>query len=152
VPEVTLDLAGRGPLAPALKAYARELGLGDAVRFLGFVSPIEAAIEDAAVVVVPSLGEGFGMVALEAMERARPVIASAVGGLPEIVADGETGIVVSPADAEALADAIVSLAADLPRAAAMGSAGRSRALAEFTPERCVERVEELYVRALAPAG
>jgi glycosyltransferase involved in cell wall biosynthesis len=152
VPEVTLDLAGRGPLAPALKAYARELGLGDAVRFLGFVSPVEAAIEGAAVVVVPSLGEGFGMVALEAMERARPVIASAVGGLPEIVADGETGIVVSPADAEALAEAIVSLAADLPRAAAMGNAGRSRALAEFTPERCVERVEELYVRALALAG
>jgi glycosyltransferase involved in cell wall biosynthesis len=150
VPEVTLDLAGRGPLAPALMAYARELGLGDAVRFLGFVSPVEAAIEDAAVVVVPSLGEGFGMVALESMERARPVIASAVGGLPEIVADGETGIVVPPADAEALAEAIVSLAADLPRAAAMGNAGRSRALAEFTPERSVERVEELYVRALVP--
>jgi len=152
VPDVTLDLAGRGPLGPALEAYAAELGLGDAVRFLGFVSPVQAAIEDAAAVVVPSVGEGFGMVALEAMERARPVIASAVGGLPEIVADGETGIVVPPADAEALADAIVALAADLPRAAAMGSAGRSRALAEFTPERCVERVEELYVRAFAPAG
>ena len=95
VPGVTLDVAGRGPLEPALKAYARELGLEDAVRFLGFVSPVQAAIEDAAIVVVPSLGEGFGMVALEAMERARPVIASAVGGLPEIVADGETGLVVA---------------------------------------------------------
>jgi glycosyltransferase involved in cell wall biosynthesis len=152
VPEVTLDVAGRGPLEPALKAYARELGLDDAVRFLGFVSPIRAAIEDAAVVVVPSLGEGFGMVALEAMERARPVIASAVGGLPEIVAEGETGLVVPPADAESLADAIVALAGDLPRGAEMGRAGRERALAEFTPERCVERVEELYVRALAPTG
>jgi glycosyltransferase involved in cell wall biosynthesis len=151
VPGVRLDVAGRGPLEPALKAYARELGLEDAVRFLGFVSPVQSAIEDAAVVVVPSLGEGFGMVALEAMERARPVIASTVGGLPEIVADGETGLVVPPADAEALADAIVALAGDLPRAAAMGRAGRDRALAEFTPERCVERVEELYLRALAPA-
>ena len=84
--------------------------MADAVRFLGFVSPVEKAIDDAAIVVVPSLGEGFGMVALEAMERARPVIVSAVGGLPEIVADGETGLVVPPADAEALAGAIVALA------------------------------------------
>jgi glycosyltransferase involved in cell wall biosynthesis len=152
VPDVTLELAGRGPLEPALKAYARELGLADAIHFLGFVSPVQAAIEDAAIVVVPSLGEGFGMVALEAMERARPVLASAVGGLPEIVADGETGFVVPPSDADALAEAIVTLAGDLPKAAAMGRAGRARALAEFTPERCVERVEELYVRALAPAG
>ena len=151
VPDVMLDVAGRGPLEPALKSYARELGLEDAVRFLGFVSPVQKAIEDAAIVVVPSLGEGFGMVALEAMERARPVIASAVGGLPEIVADGETGLVVSPADADALADAIVALAGDLPRAAEMGVAARTRALAEFTPERCVARVEELYERALAPA-
>jgi glycosyltransferase involved in cell wall biosynthesis len=149
VPDVTLDLAGRGPLEPALKSYARELGVADAVRFLGFVSPVKRAIEGAAIVVVPSLGEGFGMVALEAMERARPVIASAVGGLPEIVADGETGLVVPSADADALAEAIVALAGDLPRAAAMGAAGRERALSLFTPERCVERVEELYGRALA---
>jgi glycosyltransferase involved in cell wall biosynthesis len=148
---VTLDVAGRGPLEPALKAFVRELGLEDAVRFLGFVSPVQAAIEQAAIVVVPSLGEGFGMVALEAMERARPVIASAVGGLPEIVADGETGLVVPSADAEALAAAIVALAGDLSRAAAMGTAGRVRALAQFTPERCVELVEELYLRALEPA-
>jgi glycosyltransferase involved in cell wall biosynthesis len=150
VPDVTLDVAGRGPLAPALKAYVRELGLQDAVRFLGFVSPVEAAIEEAAIVVVPSLGEGFGMVALEAMERGRAVIASSVGGLPEIVADGETGLVVPAGEAEALAEAIVALAGDLPRVAAMGKAGRARALAEFTPERCVERVEALYERAPAP--
>jgi glycosyltransferase involved in cell wall biosynthesis len=91
------------------------------------------------------------MVALEAMERARPVIVSAVGGLPEIVADGESGLVVPPADAEALAEAIVALAGDLARAAAMGRAARERALSEFTPEQCVERVEQLYARALEPA-
>jgi len=151
VPEISLDVAGRGPLAPALQAYARELGVENAVRFLGFVSPVAGAFEDAAIAVVPSLGEGFGMVALEAMERARPVIASAVGGLPEIIDDGRTGLVVPSADAETLADAIVELASDLGRARAMGAAGRERALAEFTPERCVERTEELYVRALEPA-
>lgn len=152
VPGVTLDIAGRGPLEPALKAYARELGLGEAVRFLGFVSPVQEAIERAAIVVVPSLGEGFGMVALEAMERGRPVIASAVGGLPEIVADGETGLVVPPGEADALADAIVALAGDLEQAAEMGRAGRERALAEFTPERCADRIEALYAGALGEAG
>jgi len=144
VPGLMLDIAGRGPLEPSLKAFARELGIEDAVRFLGFVAPVERAIEDAAIIVVPSLGEGFGMVALEAMERARPVIASAVGGLPEIVADGETGVVVPPADADALAEAMVVLAGDLERSAAMGLTGRKRALAEFTPERSAERIEELY--------
>jgi glycosyltransferase involved in cell wall biosynthesis len=152
VPGLGLDVAGRGPLEPALKEYARELGIDDAVRFLGFVAPVQAAVEDAAIVVVPSLGEGFGMVALEAMERGRPVIASAVGGLPEIVADGETGLVVPAGDAEALADAIVGLARDLERAAQMGRAGRARALAEFTPERSVERIEELYRAALGPGA
>jgi starch synthase len=73
-----------------------------------------------------------------------------VGGLPEIVADDETGLVVPPGEAEALADAIVTIAGDLPRAAEMGRAGRARALAEFTPARCVERVEALYERAPAP--
>jgi len=148
VPGIVLDVAGRGPLEPALKSYARELGLEEAVNFLGYVSPVQEAIERAAIVVVPSLGEGFGMVALEAMERGRPVIASAVGGLPEIVADGETGIVVQPGDADALAEAIVALGGDLERAAAMGRAGRRRALGEFTPERSVRRVEQLYVEAL----
>jgi glycosyltransferase involved in cell wall biosynthesis len=149
VPGLTLDVAGRGPLDSALKAYTRELGLEDAVRFLGFVSPIEDAFQRAAIVVVPSLGEGFGMVALEAMERARPVIVSAVGGLPEIVEDGVTGFVVPPGDAEALADAVVALASDLGRAAEMGRAGRARALAEFPPERSAARIEELYRSELA---
>jgi glycosyltransferase involved in cell wall biosynthesis len=148
VPGLSLDIAGRGPLEPALKAFARELGIEEAVRFLGFVTPVQNAVEDAAIVVVPSLGEGFGMVALEAMERARPVIASAVGGLPEIVAHGETGIVVPPGDAEALAEAMVALAGDLELAATMGNAGRERAIAEFPPERSAERIDGLYRETL----
>src|SRR5262245_24095072 len=150
VPGLVLEVAGRGPLEPSLREFARELGIENAVRFLGFVSPVQTAVEQSAVVVVPSLGEGFGMVALEAMERARPVIASAVGGLPEIVEDGTTGIVVEPGDAEGLAEAIVALAGDLERAAEMGRAGRERALAQFTPERSAERIESLYRAALGP--
>lgn len=148
VPGLQLDIAGRGPLEPALRALARELGVADAVRFLGHVAPIQGAIEGSAIIVVPSMGEGFGMVALEAMERSRPVIAAEIGGLGELVVDGETGLLVEPGVAEPLARAIVQLAGDLGRAAEMGRAGRERALAEFLESRCVDRTEQLYEQAL----
>jgi glycosyltransferase involved in cell wall biosynthesis len=109
VPGLELDIAGRGPLEPALRALTRELGIADSVRFLGYVAPIQSAIERSAIVVVPSMGEGFGMVALEAMERARPVIAAEIGGLGELVRDGETGLLVTPGEAEPLREAIVRL-------------------------------------------
>jgi glycosyltransferase involved in cell wall biosynthesis len=150
--ELSLDVVGSGPLETELRARVSALGLDGAVRFHGRVSPIARSYEDAALVVVPSLGEGFGMVALEAMERGRPVIASAVGGLPEIVSHGETGLVVPPGDAPALAAAIVELASDLGRARELGAAGRRRALASFRQERCTDRHEALYLAALARAG
>jgi glycosyltransferase involved in cell wall biosynthesis len=144
VPELTLDIAGRGPLEPALKALARELEIDDAVRFRGFVSPIADAIDASAVVVVPSLGEGFGMVALEAMERARPVLAAEIGGLGELVVHGETGLLVPSGEAEPLAEALVELARDPERRRAMGEAGRRRALEQFAERRNVDRTELLY--------
>jgi glycosyltransferase involved in cell wall biosynthesis len=148
VPALRLDIAGRGPLEPALRALAIELGVDDAVHFLGYVAPIQRAIEQAAIVVVPSMGEGFGMVALEAMERARPVIAAEIGGLGELVEDGATGLLVPPGEAEPLARAIVRLAGNLELAARMGQAGRRRALEHFLQERCTERTELLYEEAL----
>jgi glycosyltransferase involved in cell wall biosynthesis len=151
LPGLQLDIAGRGPLEPALKALALELGVADAVHFLGHVAPIQAAIERSAVVVVPSMGEGFGMVALEAMERARPVIAASIGGLGELVRDGETGLLVPPGEAEPLRDAIVRLAGDLELAQKMGEAGRARALSRFLQEFCTERTELLYEGALSAA-
>jgi len=144
IPDLRLDIAGRGPLEPALRALAKELEVDDAIRFLGYVAPVQRAIEDAAIVVVPSMGEGFGMVALEAMERARPVIAAEIGGLGELVGEGVTGLLVPPGEAEPLAHAILQLAADLPRAAEMGEAGRRRALEQFLQERCTDRTELVY--------
>jgi glycosyltransferase involved in cell wall biosynthesis len=143
-PELTLELAGRGPLEPALKALAKELGIEDGVRFLGYVSPVSRAIDRSAAVVVPSLGEGFGMVALEAMERARPVVASDIGGLGELVVDGETGLLVPSGEAEPLARALVEIAGDPARRRTMGEAGRRRALEQFAEHRNVERTELLY--------
>ena len=152
LPGLELEIAGRGPLEPALKALGRELGVLDSIRFLGHVSPIQAAIEHAAVVVVPSMGEGFGMVALEAMERSRPVIAAAIGGLGELVRDGETGLLVPPGEAEPLRAAIVRLAGNLDLAREMGEAGRRRALSRFLQTFCTERTELLYLGALERAA
>ena len=152
VPELRLDIAGRGPLEPALRALAKELEIDEAIRFLGYVTPVQRAIEDAAIVVVPSMGEGFGMVALEAMERARPVVAAEIGGLGELVEEGVTGLLVPPGEADVLARALVELASDLPRAAEMGEAGRRRALEQFLQERCTDRTELLYRDKLERRG
>jgi glycosyltransferase involved in cell wall biosynthesis len=152
VPELELDIAGRGPLEPALRALARELGVGEATHFLGHVTPIQGAIERASAVVVPSMGEGFGMVALEAMERARPVIAASIGGLGEIVRDGVTGVLVPPGEADPLAAAIVRIASEPELGRTMGAAGRERALARFLQSFCTERTELLYEDALSRAS
>jgi glycosyltransferase involved in cell wall biosynthesis len=132
IPELTLELAGAGPLA---------FDPQEGVSFLGHVSPVAPLFERNAIAVVPSRGEGFGMVALEAAERGRAAIVTNVGGLPEIVADCQTGLVVEP---EGLAQAIVELARDPHRVRAMGAAARARALSEFSPEAAVEGVEGVY--------
>jgi glycosyltransferase involved in cell wall biosynthesis len=143
-PDARLEIAGRGVLEHGLRDLTRQLGLEHAVGFLGHVTPVQRAVEESFAVVVPSLGEGFGMVALEAMERARPVIAASIGGLGDLVRDGETGLLVPPGVAEALAAAMLTLAADPARAEAMGAAGRARAIERFPEVRCTERTEEVY--------
>jgi glycosyltransferase involved in cell wall biosynthesis len=148
VPAVTLEIAGDGALEAELRGTVTRLSLDDVVTFLGRVERVGEALERAEVVVVPSLGEGFGMVALEAMERGRPVIASAVGGLPEIVQDGRSGLLVPPSDVWQLADAIRALAPNHARTAAFGDSGRARAVEEFSQGRCTARTVALYRAAL----
>jgi len=139
LPGLTLEIAGAGPLEAELRAAAPE-----GVTFLGRVSPVAPVYERNAVVVVPSRGEGFGMVALEAAERGRAAIVSAIGGLPEIVDDGVTGLVVPVGDADALARAIVELAGDPERVQAFGAAARQRAVASFSADAEADTVAELY--------
>jgi glycosyltransferase involved in cell wall biosynthesis len=139
MPTLTLEIAGEGPLEKELRRVAPE-----GVTFLGRVAPAGEVYERASVVVVPSRGEGFGMVALEAAERGRAAIVSDVGGLPEIVADAETGIVVPPDDAPALARAIVRLAGDAELVRAYGAAARRRALDLFAADAAADGVDRLY--------
>jgi glycosyltransferase involved in cell wall biosynthesis len=151
LPGLEVEIAGAGPLDAELRARASALGVDGVVRFLGH-RPAGDVMEQAAIVAVPSFGEGFGMVALEAMERGRAVVASDVGGLPEIVVDGVTGVLVPPADPGALASALGALAGDPDRARALGAAGRARVHEAFTQERCTSRTEELYRAVLRRKG
>jgi glycosyltransferase involved in cell wall biosynthesis len=143
VPGLLLEIAGDGPLRAELE---RQAGAG--VTFLGRLDGVSQAYERAAAVVVPSRGEGFGMVALEAMERGRAVVASRVGGLPELVVPGETGMLVRPEDPAALSSALVELAGDLDLVRRLGANGRARALERFSVERCVQRTVAIYEGAL----
>ena len=132
-PLLRLAIAGEGEEHPALEAQVADLGLDARIDFVGALphSAVYRFLAEADVVVMPSRIEPFGMVALEAAQMARPVVASAVQGLPEVIIDGETGLLVRPDDAPALAEAIASLLTDPVRARALGAAGRRRAEVKF---------------------
>jgi glycosyltransferase involved in cell wall biosynthesis len=147
-----LLLAGDGPHRAGLERRARELGIADRVHFLGPLAnadlPRYHAVSDA--FVIPSTDhETFCIAACEAMACARPVVAARTGGLPEVVRDGETGYLVPPGDAQALAKRIGALLDDTALRARLGAAGRAWTLEMFTWEKVVERVVECYERALA---
>jgi glycogen(starch) synthase len=146
-PTAVLRLAGDGPARADLERLAAELGVADAVELLGWVTPerLPAVLAEAAVVLMPSRWEeAFGLVALQGMQVGRPVVASAVGGLPEVVEDGVTGHLVPPEDPGALADAVAGLLEDPERAERLGAAGRARAESDFGFDRYVDEHLALY--------
>lgn len=148
-----LDVAGVGEEAESLRQLSQSLGIADRVRWLGQQS--QAGLADlyrrAAVVVVPSIDEGLGLVAVEAQLSGTPVVAADSGGLPDVVHHERTGLLVPPADAEALAAALDAVLALDDRGRAYGEAGRMHALATFAPESAARRYAEIY-RAVAGNG
>ena len=144
-PGVAVAIAGDGPQEGALRELAVALGVAERVVFLGRVSPVAPVLAAADVVVLPSRSEGMPIVALEAMALSRPVIASRVGGVAEVVVDGETGVLVAADDPAALAQAILDVTADATRAAAMGVAGAARVAGSFT----AGGMADAYVRLFA---
>ncbi len=145
-PDLRVVLAGDGFERPQLAQLATDLGIGDDVVFLGWVANADLPpyYRAAALSVIPSLEEGFGIPAAEAMGCEVAVVASDAGGLPEVVEHGVTGLVVPRGDANALAQAIGALLADPERRRAMGQAGRERALRLFDWDRSAEQFEQLY--------
>lgn len=144
MPDAVLALVGAGPLEGALREQALALGLGGRLRFVAPRQGLGAAYADAQLFVLSSLWEGLPYVVLEAMDAGLPVVSTAVDGIPEAVVHGETGLLVAPGDAGALACAVEKLLADPARARAMGAAGRERVAAEFTLDRMIARYGDLY--------
>lgn len=127
-----------------LRALAARLGLGDRVIFTGYRDDMPSALAGLDVLVHAAEGEPFGRVLIEAMAMARPVIAFASGGVPEIVIDGEGGRLVSPGDVEALAAAVLALLADSEYRRSVGQRGRARVLSHFDARRLTQRIEAEY--------
>jgi glycosyltransferase involved in cell wall biosynthesis len=145
-PDLKVVVAGDGFERPDLIALAERLGIARDVTFLGWVpnSELPPYYRAAALSVIPSLEEGFGIPAAEAMGCETAVVASDAGGLPEVVEHGVTGLIVPRGDANALAEAIGELLADPARRARMGRAGRERALRLFDWDRTAEQFEQIY--------
>jgi len=135
-------LCGEGGEGAALARAAAPLD--GAVRFAGFRDDMPACLAAADIAVLPSLQEGLGVAALEAMGAGLPVVASRVGGLAEVVADEETGLLVPPGDAPALAAALARLARDPDLRGRLGAAGRARVLARYTSSRMAEGTLACY--------
>jgi glycosyltransferase involved in cell wall biosynthesis len=147
-----LWIAGDGPQRAPLQARVGALGLTAQVRFLGERADVGDLLGACDVFVLPSLHEGLGVAALEAMAAGRPVIASAVGGLAEAVVDGHTGVLVPAGDPACLADALESLLRDPARRAALGAAGPQRIAEHYAAGSMVDAYERLYREVLADRG
>ncbi|MFO7573148.1 MAG: glycosyltransferase family 4 protein [Gaiellaceae bacterium] len=148
-PDTRLVVLGEGPLRDELVALARALGVDSAVHLPGRVGDVAWWYRRSSVVVHPARWEGFGLALLEAMLCARPIVAASVSSVPEIVVDGETGILVPADSPEALADAASALLEDPARGRVLGAAGRARAEVEFSVARMAERTVDVYEEALA---
>jgi len=149
-PETHLVLAGDGEQRSGLESLARDLAVSGRVHFLGFRRDAAAVTAALNVFVLPSLNEGLGRVLVTAMALGVPIVATKVGGVPEVVEDGRQGLLVPSADPQALGQAITALLAKRDYAASLGTAGRSRALF-FSSEVMLARHAELY-RNSSPCG
>lgn len=148
----TLLVAGDGMDRSYAERIARRRGVADRVRFLGWLDRADMArrYAEATVVAVPSVWpEPFGIVGLEAMAFGRPVVAFDVGGIPEWLADGDTGFLVPPGDVGAMADRLTRVLADRALAASLGARGRARVERDFAPGGHVDRLLHLYADATA---
>lgn len=142
-------VAGAGPEEYQLRRLADDLGVTEFITFVPNVFDLSTSLTAMDIYCLPSLKQGLGTIMLEAMARAKPVIASRVGGVYGVIADGETGLLVPPSDSEALASKIVELLRDPERARAIGQAARRRVAAEYPVSRMIEQMVGVYREILA---
>jgi L-malate glycosyltransferase len=148
-PDLRLQVIGDGPLRRALDARSRALNIADRVVFLGHQDDIPRRLGESGVFVLPSFMEAFPNSVMEAMAAGLPVVATRVGGIPELVSDGRDGLLVPAGDEAALAAAIARVLDDPALADALGDAARAAIRARFSFERTVAAFERLYLDLLA---
>ncbi len=148
-PRAHFVIVGDGELREALAALAASLGIADRLLFAGFREDIDRLLPAFDVFCLSSMLEGLGTSLLDAMSFSRPIVATRAGGISEAVTNGETGLLVAPRDARALAAALLELLNDADRRKAYGAAGRTRFDAHFTDERMVEETLAVYDELLA---
>ena len=149
-PAASLDIVGDGPNRGALKQLAQQLGVASRIRWHGQLSQAELPplYQRAAAVVIPSVDEGLGLVAVEALLCETPVVAFDSGGLRDVIQHEKTGLLVKPGDRAALASALDNLLARDGRGSQLGRAGRLYALSAFAPESAARRYAEIYRQVL----
>jgi glycosyltransferase involved in cell wall biosynthesis len=143
-PQLRLVIFGEGYLNNQLRAQAASLGLGDIVQFAGFRDDLDDFMGCIDIFAHPALAEGLGVAALKAAAAGVPVVGFAAGGLPEAVLDRKTGLLVPPADTDALAQALASLIEDAGQRRALGAAGQDRMQKEFSIATMADKHVNLY--------
>jgi glycosyltransferase involved in cell wall biosynthesis len=151
-PRARFVLVGDGPSRAILERQAAALGIAARTHFAGPRRDVGAAMAAFDLFVQPSLWEGFGLTLLEAMAARRPIVASRVGGVPEVVRDDREGLLVPAGDPDACAGAMITLLNDPERARRYGEAGRARVLAEFGIDRLASETATLYRQLLERPG
>ncbi len=147
-PDALFVFAGRDDSGGAIGREAAAAGVADRIRFLGFVDDAPALLGALDIFLLPSHWEGLPVSIIEAMHAGLPVVASGVGGIPELITDGETGLLIEPRSPDRISGAILRLAGDPDLSARLGGAARARARAEFTVERMAARTQAVYRRLL----
>jgi glycosyltransferase involved in cell wall biosynthesis len=151
-PAARFVVVGDGERREELEALVRRLGIASSVTFLGWRRDMAGVYADLDVVALTSFNEGSPVALIEALASARPVVSTAVGGVPEVVIDGTTGLTVPPSDPMALAKATIRLLRDRELARALGAAGRRHVFPRYDSTRLVDDVKNLYLRELAGRG
>jgi glycosyltransferase involved in cell wall biosynthesis len=146
--DLWLLLAGGGPLRSALEAEVERAGISGRVRFVGWTEDLVRVYSTIDILALSSLNEGTPVAVIEAMAAGKPVAATAVGGVPDVVSDGSTGLLVPPRDVDALAAALLQLANAPALRHRMGQAARQLVRGRFSHKRLVDDVERLYVSGL----
>jgi glycosyltransferase involved in cell wall biosynthesis len=148
-PSLQLEIAGSGPMRESLEAEVLRTGLRQHVKFLGWIEDIDSVLPRWSIFVMPSLDEGFPIAALDAMAATVPVVATAVGGVPELIQDEMNGYLVPPRDVDALVSRLRALLGDSALRRRIGLAGFARARDHFGPAQMVANFAQLYDELLA---